>query len=237
MNDIEALMKYDLILLDLDGTLLDFEQAQKIALEKVLREFKFKFDEMALEVYRAANNRCWEKYEQGLITKAELFINRFTDFFEEMNWDRAAAEAVNIKYTQILPACKRIPPESVALCRELSKLADILITTNGEAKGQMAVIETSGIVPFIKGVVVSESVGRPKPDPRFFDYAFNMLNFSNKGRAIILGDSLSADIKGGADFGIDTCWFNPKDTPLTGDIKPTYIIKELSQMLEICSNI
>ena len=226
-------MRYDLILLDLDGTLLDFEEAQKNALEKTLREFGFLYSEKALAVYTGANKRRWEKFEKGLITKNELFVGRFADFLEEMGLISTDAELINERYLQILPSCKMIPAESVKLCKELSEKADIVIATNGDAKGQMAVIESSGIMPFIKGVAVSENVGCPKPDLRFFQYAIDIAGFAEKDRTIIVGDSLTADIKGGADFGIDTCWFNPGGEPLIEGIMPTYIIKTLCQIPDL----
>ncbi|MCL2564948.1 MAG: YjjG family noncanonical pyrimidine nucleotidase [Defluviitaleaceae bacterium] len=226
-------MGYDLVLLDLDGTLLNFEEAQEKAFEKTLGEFGIVYSEKALEVYVKANKRCWEEFEKGLITKEELFIARFTNFLEEMGLDSGKAERISERYMQILPVCKVIPPESVELCGALSKRADIVIATNGDAKGQMMVIESSGIMPFIKGVAVSEKVGYPKPDYRFFQYAMALVSDAQKDKTIIVGDSLTADIKGGADFGIDTCWFNPAYSPSLKGIEPTYIIKDLRQILDL----
>jgi len=148
-----------------------------------------------------------------------------------LNSDNAAQ--INERYLQILPGCKVIPWESVKLCEELSKRADIVIATNGDAKGQMMVIESSGLMAFIKGVAVSESVGCPKPDTRFFEYAMDLVKETQKDKTIMIGDSIAADIKGGVDFGIDTCWFNPKGESHPKGIKPTYIIKDLRQILEL----
>ena len=226
-------MKYSAVLLDLDGTLLDFTEAQSKALEKTLDEFGFLFSEKALEIYAKCNDFYWAEFEKGLVTKKELFVSRFEDFLDEMGWDKTLAEAIDSRYMQILPSCKVIPESSVSLCKELSKRADIIIATNGEAKGQMKVIESSGIMPYIKGIAVSESVGWPKPDLRFFEYALNLVGPRKKSEVIMIGDSLAADIKGGNDFGIDTCWYNPVGSPAVQGIEATYIIKSLEEILDI----
>ena len=46
----------------------------------------------------------------------------------------------------------------------------------------------------------------------------------------MIGDSLSSDIKGGFNAGIDTCWFNPLKKENTLGITPTY---EISSLLDL----
>lgn len=226
-------MGYSLVLLDLDGTLLDFEEAQRKGIEKALNEFGLPYSDKVLDAYVRVNDRWWIEFEKGAASKDELFIRRFVDFLEEMGWNKELAASINTYYLQILPSCKVISELSLNLCKELSKRADIVIATNGDEKGQMSTIESSGIMSYIKGVAVSEAIGWPKPDPRFFSYAMGLVSPREKRETLMVGDSLSADIRGGMDFGIDTCWFNPKGSPAVQGIEPTYTIMDLAQILEI----
>ena len=49
----------------------------------------------------------------------------------------------------------------------------------------------------------------------------------------VLGDSLTSDMQGGINFGIDTCWYNPEENPPNPDIPVTYEIRDLAELLQI----
>jgi len=225
-------MKYELMLLDLDGTLVDFDAAQKISLKKTLEEFGMGYNDEVLKEYSIINDKYWKAFEEGIVTKKQLETGRFEEFLNKYNWN-ADPEKMHSAYMSILPENKVLYPQAESVCRELAKRLEIVVATNGNAEGQLKVVGNSAIAPFVKAVAVSESAGFPKPDIRFFEYAMELAGFSDKSRVIMVGDSVSADIGGAIAFGIDSCWYNPKKLPCPDEIKPDYIINELKELLDI----
>ena len=118
----------------------------------------------------------------------------------------------------------------------MKQLADqyhLSIVTNGIADVQHPRLEKSSLLTYIKAVFVSEEVGSQKPEPSFFEHIFDKLSIRNKSEAIIIGDSLTADITGGINAGIDTCWYNPQGVRNTTQIRPTYEVSSYDQLLDL----
>ena len=82
-------------------------------------------------------------------------------------------------------------------------------------------------------VFISEEMGASKPSAAYFDLAFAGIGQPDKKDVLIIGDSLTSDMKGGLDYGIDTCWFNPHNKH--SDLPVTYQIKRLDELLNILS--
>ena len=73
---------YELILLDADGTLLDYDRTEALALELSFRGAGIEYRKDAyLPRYREVNDKIWKEFENGLITAAELRVERFRRFF------------------------------------------------------------------------------------------------------------------------------------------------------------
>lgn len=105
--------------------------------------------------------------------------------------------------------------------------------TNGISDVQHARIKGSPLSEVFEAVIVSEETGYQKPETGIFDYAFAKLNLSDERKVLIVGDSLTSDIRGGNNYGIDTCWFNPLGKPGDPEIVPTYEIRSLDELVEI----
>ncbi|HID50894.1 MAG TPA: noncanonical pyrimidine nucleotidase, YjjG family, partial [Anaerolineae bacterium] len=75
-------------------------------------------------------------------------------------------------------------------------------------------------------------IGSAKTDTGIFDAAFTAMGQPAKSDVLIIGDSLTSDIRGGADYGIDTCWYNPAGKSNPNGLTPTYEIRHLHEMLE-----
>ena len=210
--------KYKYLLFDLDDTILDFKAAEVYAFKKLLSKLNIEFkDNLAL----------WKKYELGLIERNIIFEDRMKPLFEmlEINYDPVKA---SYEYLDYLSECAIFIGNSYKEIVRLSKKYDLYIISNGEPSVQYPRIKASGLDKIFKGLFISSEIGHQKPKKEFFDYVKEHITDFNTEKAIVIGDSLSSDIKGAINYGIDSCWFNPncKDTDL--DIK--YNITSLSQI-------
>ncbi len=226
-------MKYELLLFDADDTLFDFKAAELQALRQTLNTFDIQYIEAThLPLYHEINKPLWQAAEAGTLVLSNLNEIRFTLFAEKLNLS-VDGKALASTYVENLSAASILFANSYEVIETLSKKYKLGILTNGLTKIQEQRIVKSTIGRFFEAFLISESIGISKPDARFFDIALDTLNHADKSTVLMIGDSLSSDIKGGLNFGIDTCWYNPKHLPNSSELSPTYEIADLSELLTL----
>lgn len=225
-------MKYKTILFDADGTLLDFERAEYEALSDILAEFHIPDTKENHAVYSAANDEQWKLLEKGLVTRSELRVNRFENFLHRIGMS-ASACAMADSYTLALSKKSHLLDGAFELCEDLSRDCSLYIITNGFRFIQQGRFYPSPIAPFFREVFISEDIGAEKPDRAFFDYVSAAIPSFDKKTTLVVGDSVSSDIAGGIGAGLDVCWYNPKNKPTPPDMKITYTISTLSELIDI----
>ena len=172
--------------------------------------------------------------ERREITKDALVVRRVRELFEELGITGIDPEQYNADYLNNLALCTRTIDGAEELCRFIHENGVLIIATNGVSATQHRRIAASGLEPWLDKVVVSDDAGAEKPDPRYFERAFAVSGAGDKSECIIIGDSLTSDIRGGQQFGIDTCWFNPKGKALPEDMPaPTYTVSGLSEFIDV----
>jgi YjjG family noncanonical pyrimidine nucleotidase len=221
---------YSFILFDADGTLYDFEQAQAYALQKTFEQSGHPFHTDYANLYTKINAQLWDEFEQGLIKQDQVVIRRFEQLFAAIHLP-LDPQLFNQRYLKHLAEGSRLIDGAEEVVKALSHKVQMLLLTNGVAEVQRPRFERSAIRPYFAGIVISEEVGAAKPDGRIFEAAFQMIGNPKKAEVLIVGDSLNADMRGGNQFGIDTCWFNPHGLPNPQEIKVCYEIRNLSELL------
>lgn len=225
-------MKYKNILIDLDNTLLDFYDAEKVAFRLTCEEFNLPFSEENYLKYNKINDNWWKIYEKGLATKEEIVINRFVDFLTYCNASGNAKD-INAFYRLSLANGTKTMPGAYELLEFLhDKGCKIFIATNGYAVVQYKRIGCQPFKKFIDDIFISDELGYPKPYVEFFQEAEKKCGIKFSSDTLIIGDSLSSDIQGGINIGIDTLFVNvsgKKDLPL----KPTYVVNNLFEIIKL----
>lgn len=226
-------MNYDLFLFDLDDTLLDFSESEKLSFNIALKSLGVKSDiDLLFKTYQTENRLLWKLFEQAQTTKEHLKVERFRKTFLAHKID-VNPDTASERYLEALPETVVLVDYAVEICDYLSRKGELGIITNGIHHVQTQRIKNSKISPYISFVSVSEECGFAKPDVRFFDYSTKMAKKFSKGSTIIVGDRLEADIEGAHKFGIDSCWFNPKKAFNELPLSPTYEIFHLSDLHKI----
>jgi YjjG family noncanonical pyrimidine nucleotidase len=224
--------KYDIFLFDADGTLFDYDMAERNALRDTLQLYEIEFTEKALRQYRQINGEMWKKLERGEMTVNAIQTKRFARFFEATQTQCDPGE-FNSLYLKQLEKYAFLLDDADLVCAELHKTHALYVVTNGIASVQRARLARSGLLPYITGIFISEEIGFSKPHRYFFDNVFAQLGDVPRNKILMVGDSLSADIAGGHSSGINTCWYNPKRASDKGALRPTYDIGALIELLEI----
>ncbi|MGL5329706.1 MAG: YjjG family noncanonical pyrimidine nucleotidase [Peptostreptococcaceae bacterium] len=223
-------MKYEVLFFDADDTLFDFKKSENYALNKLMESLDTNLSkEKCIEIYKEINKKIWIEFEQKLITSDHLKVERFRRFADNINLDCNPHNLSNM-YVNFLSQASFLYEESEELLSYLHKKYKIVIITNGLASVQNSRIKNSTVKDYFHDVIISDEIKVAKPDSKIFEYAFNSINHYNKESALMIGDSLSSDIKGGYNFGIDTCWFNCDKKINRSSINPTYEINSLLQL-------
>lgn len=228
----EELSMLKTIFLDLDDTLLDFTGGEVHALSRTLREWDVEPTRAVLDRYHVINAAQWELLEEGILTRDQVLVRRFEILFGELGVDMPPRETCE-RYESYLAEEHDFLPGAVELLRELAPRYDLYLASNGAAAVQRSRLKSAGIGPCFKHIFISEELGADKPSPDFFAAAFAAIPGFDPASAIMVGDSLTSDIRGGRDAGIRTCWFNPHDKPARPDITPDHTIRTLEELPDL----
>lgn len=220
--------KYDVILIDADDTLLDFQAAERRALDALLIELELDTDD-ARHAYHTCNDACWRAIERGTLTQARLKYKRFEDFLACLGRKDDAVEVGDL-YIELLSREGALMPGALEAVKAIARVRKIAIVTNGISRIQHGRMAASGLGPYIEALIISEELGVAKPDPRMIDAALEALGAVHKSRALMVGDSLVSDIGCAKNAGVDACWFNPSGVTAPEGLPIAYEIRELSAL-------
>lgn len=221
--------KYGVLLCDADDTIFDFGRAEVAAFREAMRSFDLPQDDAWLLRYSEINKALWKAFERGEVTQPVLRVKRFEQLLYEMRASRDA-KALSYAYSEALGRCPAMLAGAEEAVERWSRRVPVVIVTNGVAAVQRGRMERSPVRHYIRGMVISEEVGAAKPDPKMIEEALRMVGCSDKSSALMLGDSLTSDIAGAANAGVDSCWFNPQGKENATAIRPTYEVRSLCQV-------
>ena len=224
------------VLWDVDGTLLDFLAAERAAIRTCFSLFGLgECTDGMLEEYSRINVRWWQALERGERTKPEILVGRFTEFFGRYGIDPAAAVPFNEEYQIRLGDTIVFPDGALETVRALKGRVLQCAVTNGTKTAQQRKLRRSGLGTLLDRVFISEDIGVEKPAAGFFDAVFDSLGDVSREEAVIVGDSLTSDIRGGLNAGIRTVWYNPWGRTAPEDMPIDYEIRSLREVEAILS--
>ena len=225
-------LKYKWLLFDADDTLLDFKLGEKRAITATFESVGLPTDDEVIETYSRINDNLWKMLERGEVTKDRLKVLRFEQFCEHYGFDCDGA-ALADAYVENLKKQTVLLDGAEDVCRALYGKYKMYIITNGIEAVQTARFGGCAIKDYFEKCYISDAIGVAKPKKGFFDAVAADIPEFDKSCALIIGDSLTSEIKGGVEYGIDTCWLNTKGKDAPEGMNITYIIKDIRDVLEI----
>jgi YjjG family noncanonical pyrimidine nucleotidase len=221
-----------IILLDLDNTIIDFNECARHSIMNIFEDLGFHYDESVFDTFITENVKIWKRLERGEIDKPFLRANRWNIILEKLGIEYDGT-IIEERFENGV-AMGAYPVEGAyELLDYLHPKYDIYIVSNGFRFVQESRVKIGNYGKYFKELFLSEDIGIQKPDIRFFEYCYEKIGYPPKEDLILIGDSLSADIKGGNNFGIDTIWFNKNSDPTSEAVKPTYTVDKLSEIKSI----
>lgn len=225
-------MAYQWLLFDADGTLFDYQAAEEMALINTFDDSGIPFVSEYGEVYAEVNAALWHLFEKGQVSLKELRVTRFSQLFDRLAI-KTDAQQFSATYLNFLAQATDLIPGAQETLQALSGQYRMAIITNGISEVQRSRLSLSEIKDFFEDIFISEEIGVSKPAAAYFHAVFTRIGRPPRDSALVIGDSLSSDIRGALNYGLDTCWYNPHEIQKPADIPINYEIKKLEQLLTI----
>ena len=216
------------VLIDVDDTILDFKECSIGAIKQSMLDFNFLYKDEYYDVFHRENDKLWHMIENKTLTIDELHQIRWKIIFASigLEGDYIAFEEHFVNYLK----ASSIPVLGAnSLLKYLHKKYQIYVVSNATNRQQHKRLEKANMTPFIDKIFTSIDIGYSKPSKEFFQICLDGLN---KDEVIIIGDSLTADIKGGINAGIKTIWFNKYQEKIP-NIHIDYIVNSLEEIKKI----
>jgi len=223
-------VKYTWLLFDADDTLFDFPRAEANALRWTLEQSNLPFHPEYFEIYSRCNQQVWQEFERGEVTSLELRVKRFRLFFDEAGL-AGDPQTVSPLYLRNLALGADLLPGAEEVIRALRGRFHLALVTNGLKEVQRPRLERSVLRDSFEQVFISEEVGAAKPARAYFEAVFRGIGEPPKETVLLIGDSLTSDMRGGLEYGLDTCWYNPNGK--ITDLPVTYQISHLPELIEL----
>ncbi|MEZ5226106.1 MAG: YjjG family noncanonical pyrimidine nucleotidase [Acidimicrobiales bacterium] len=220
---------YSTLLFDFDHTLFDSDASEAGAFAATLASHGIDDPLAYFEEYRRINRALWHGVEQGR-RPDEVGVLRFEQLATSVGFD-VDPTVMAATYLGELGANGDLFPDARKVLEHLCERATLAIVTNAISSVQRARLDRLDLDDYFATIVISSEVGVSKPDPAIFDIAFDRLGRPHTDATLMIGDSLSSDMRGGANAGIATCWYNPSGALRSND----HVTHEVSHLTQLAS--
>ncbi len=225
-------MSYRFVLLDADNTLLDFTRSECVALSECLIKRDIQPTDELIARYSEINDDFWKMLERGEVTREALRVERFAKLFREYGFSFDPAEMAE-DYLVALSTKSYLMDGAFEFCKNIHGKCRMFVITNGNTSVQKGRFDPCPLAPMFENCFISEEIGHSKPEKAYFDAVASMIPGFDAREAVVVGDSLSSDIQGGINAGIDTCWFNPKRKSVPRDLPVKYVVHSFDELEKI----
>ena len=230
-------MKYKAIFVDIDDTLLDYIPCCRQSFDEALQLIQMHHVEdkdRLFDLFMEISNRLFSEAKRGVYTVAQVMDLYPAEFIERAGWPQHLLEPFTQGFRQGWGNSHALVEGAFEMLQTLHQRGyKLYAASNSFGHLQRKRLQLAGVLPFFEGTYISMDIGYDKPDRRFYDFALNDAHLSGD-EVLMVGDSMTTDIIGAQQVGIDTCWFNPTHRPL-GNTQPTYEIHDLLSLLTVLS--
>ncbi len=202
-------MKYTWILFDADNTLFDFTHSQKNALRYTFKEFGLEYHNDLFPIFTQLNNKIWQAFDENKITHDEIKTERFRFLFNELNIQNIDLDKFNIRFIDNLVEYSKLIDDTEQFLLSLAGKVKMAIITNGMKEVQRPRFNKCKIKNIFDGVFISGEMGLSKPNKEYFESVHKQTGDLDKSEYLVVGDNIIADVRGGKEYGFETCWYNP----------------------------
>ncbi len=228
-----SMMTYQYIFIDLDDTIFDFQKSEQKAFKKLTEHIGFPYSDDLFNQFKQYNQQLWHQIELGTLSKSELLATRFPNFFEQFGFSVVSDNMDDYFRDQLAEAGDLIDGAENFLITLQQHQKTLLAASNGVYPTQIKRLNQTGIIGYFDYIFISEKLGFSKPDTRFFEESFKQINDFDFEQAIMIGDSLTSDMRGAHNIQMHSIWYNPHQKQQPDDLTITYQAQNFKEILDI----
>lgn len=223
-------MDVKVLFLDIDNTLLDFHAAAEESMAHCFQLFGLQYCPEMFPVFQTENDKIWRRIEKGELTIADLRNVRWQAILGKLGLEADGA-AMEDEFKKGLHT-SAVPVEGAEeILPYLHGKYRLCAASNGPYEQQIHRLQKAHLLSYFEHCFVSEKMGAEKPSRQFFQRCFDVLPGIHPEETMIIGDSLSADIAGGLEMGMKTCWYDKEKTGKT--VSADFVIQDLNELRTI----
>ncbi len=224
--------RYPYLLFDADNTLFSFDEANEHSFRAVCDHAGIPFTPERFARFARCNDAAWARFDRGELTKDETLREQFRAFSSGEGLELDAESCIRVRL-DVLGRSTFLMPHALEVVRALREEHRIFLITNAVESVQRGRLGRSELAPLIEEAFISEAAGAAKPSSAYFDYVFAHISGITRENCLVIGDSLTSDIRGANNYGLACCWYNPKALPRPADLRIDYEIRDLRELYEI----
>ncbi len=221
---------------DIDDTLLDFKRGEATAIRQTLAQIGMEPTDAVVRLYSEINDALWKRLERGEVTREQILIGRFEMLFAALGFAGDAPMTQELYFSH-LGEQHDFVDGAQAVLDALRGRYRMIAVSNGTTVNQNKRLSASGLDRYFDKIFLSQEIGTEKPSAAFFDACFAALQDVRRNEVLIIGDSLTSDMRGGVDAGLRTCWFNPHGKKNTIGACIDYEIAALAELLPLLESL
>lgn len=204
---------YQAIFFDLDGTLFDLIGCERETVARLLTESAPEWDGDAragfLAAYARHSPRHWADGLAAERSREAIVDGIFAAVRAETGLAQPALAAPATRYWQIFADVAVLEAGAAEIVAALAPRYRLGVISNGYRDSQRPRLHAAGLAGYFQAVVISGEVGWAKPDPAIFRHALAQLGVTPE-ESLYVGDSLSHDLRGALNAGLDFCLYRPR---------------------------
>ena len=225
-------MRYSTLLFDLDHTLLDSFASEQAAFRAAMAVAGVADPHRYITAYEEINHELWSAVERGEMHVDDVRVTRFERFVAQFD---LAADPVEMAdaFVAGLGNNGELFPGVAEVLDALRRRTTMVLVTNGISEVQRMRVDRLDLARYFPTIAISGELDVAKPDARIFEWVADQLGGMEKSTALMIGDSTTSDMQGGANFGIDNAWYNPFHKPRPQSPEITHEFHALDELLGI----
>ncbi|MBQ7033141.1 MAG: YjjG family noncanonical pyrimidine nucleotidase [Clostridia bacterium] len=226
-------MKIKAVLMDVDNTLLDFGICARDSMRGVFADWGVPYREEMFPVFWEINGKLWEEIEEGHLTKEELYQIRWKLIFERLGIEGYDPVRFDDGFRKYIAESAAPVEGAYEILEYLSPKYILCVASNASPARQIKRLTKANMLQYFEHLFTSEEIGHPKPEKAFFDACLKTLDGITAAETVVIGDSLTADIAGGAGCGMKTIWYNHTHEAVPEKLRADYIVNTLLEIKDI----
>ena len=219
------------VFLDIDNTILDFDKCADASMKHAAYLTGLPYEPHWLDTFTRINDSLWREIENGTLTREGLRLVRWNRIFAALGIDFDGVAFEKLFSGELFRSAELVDGAGEAVAR-LARKYKLFAVSNAMQDQQITRLTNAGLISYFTDVYTSERVGAQKPTRAFFDECFSLCGLGRE-EAVMVGDSLTADVGGALDYGIAVIWFNRKSEPLPDGVVPDRVIRSLRELRDV----